>query len=430
MKKFTYLIVIIAMLSACSEGGVSQHDTAKKVPIPVVAEHTAKALQSVEPDNQEKRKRVKTTIITVAQGQSFIGVLKPFGFTANDAWQVQKLAQPELDLDRIQVGQKIKVEHTGEALLSLTLATTFAKRMSMERVAKGWTKRVYELQVRTVPALRAFDVSNSIFDDAQNNDVPLDIINQTIFAFSHFIDFQRQIHKGDSVSLLFDELITLSPDELQAQQSLPTQLRYARLSSNAEPIEIYHFEDEQALDGFYFKNGSPTRGFLLKTPLNGARLSSDFGRRKHPILGYTRLHAGLDFGAPLGTPIFAAGNGIIEKVGWGGGFGNRVLIQHGQGYHTLYAHLDRFADGLKLGDKVAQGQVIGYLGNTGLSQARHLHYEVHKHGRPINPLSLKNVPQTPLQGALYVKFQELITDVEDTVQTTRLAMHSQSMKTM
>ncbi|WP_105169844.1 M23 family metallopeptidase [Pseudoalteromonas sp. T1lg23B] len=430
MKLFTYIIVMSAVLSACTESDGSRHDLAKKAPTLGVAERTAEVLQTVELEIQEQSELVKTTIVTVSQGQSFIGVLKPFGFSANDAWQVRKLAQPQLDLDHIQVGQKIKVEHTGTALLSLTLATTFAERVRIERVNEGWTKRLYALQVRTVPTVRAFEVSNSIFDGAQSSDVPLDIINQMILAFSHLIDFQRQIHKGDSVNLLFDEQIALFPDELQSQQSLPTQLRYARLFTNGEPVEIYHFEDKHAVDGFYFKNGRPARGFLLKTPLNGARLSSDFGRRKHPILGYTRLHAGLDFGAPLGTPIFAAGNGIVEKANWGGGFGNRVLIQHGQGYHTLYAHLHRFADGLKPGDRVTQGQVIGYLGNTGLSQARHLHYEVHKHGKPINPLSLKNVVQTPLQGALYAKFQDQVQSVADTLQTTRLALHSEQEKTL
>ncbi|MCF6436699.1 M23 family metallopeptidase [Pseudoalteromonas sp. MMG022] len=424
MKTSIYIAFMIAILSACSEGAVSQPGKVQDVSTPTDVKQAASKSQSVEADSKQQDNPLQTTIITIEQGQSLIGVLKPFGFSANDAWRVRKLAKSTLDVDRIRVGDKVKVEHSGENLRSLTLATTFTERLRIERTPKGWTKRGYQLQVNSKPVIRSFEVSNSIFDSAQTNDVPLDIINQMIFAYSHFIDFQREIHKGDKVRLLFDEQVILSPDALQAQHSKPTQLRYARLFNNEEPIEIFHFEDEEVLDGFYFKNGRPARGFLLKTPLNGARLSSEFGHRKHPILGYTRLHAGLDFGAPHGTPIFAAGNGKIEKAGWGGGFGNRILIEHGQGYHTLYAHLDRFVVGLKPGDKVTQGQVIGYLGNTGLSQARHLHYEVHKNGKPINPLSLKNVVQTPLQGALYAKFQDLVIDVEDTLQTTRLAMRS------
>ncbi|WP_390444159.1 M23 family metallopeptidase [Pseudoalteromonas sp. MTN2-4] len=149
----------------------------------------------------------------------------------------------------------------------------------------------------------------------------------------------------------------------------------------------------------------------MKTPLNGARLSSSFGKRKHPVLGYTRQHKGIDFSAPTGTPIMAAGKGKVLKANYSKSFGYRVLLEHHSGYRTLYAHLKGFAKGIKKGASVKQGQIIGYLGNTGMSTTRHLHYEVHKNGRAINPLTMKQPSNIQLKGNDLVAFKTHIQGV-------------------
>ena len=156
---------------------------------------------------------------------------------------------------------------------------------------------------------------------------------------------------------------------------------------------------------FVVAEGESVRKALMRTPIDGARLSSRFGKRKHPILGYTRLHAGADFAAPSGTPIYAAGNGVIEAIGRNGGYGNYIRLRHNGTYHTAYAHLKGYARGLKKGTRVRQGQVIGYVGSTGRSTGPHLHYEVHRNRKQINPLTLKLPSGEKLAGERLAEFQ-------------------------
>lgn len=205
----------------------------------------------------------------------------------------------------------------------------------------------------------------------------------------------------------------LSTSRLAEKSDIATQLQHVALLSGKEEYRLYQFSDESGMSAFYHEDGRLAQSFLMKTPLNGARLSSSFGKRHHPVLGYTRMHKGIDFGAPIGTPIMAAGSGEVIKANWGGSFGNRIILAHGNGYQTLYAHLKGFAKGIKTGAKVKQGEVIGYLGNTGLSQARHLHYEVHKDGKAINPLTLKQPKYIKLEGKQLKRFMAYVAQVSD-----------------
>ena len=204
-------------------------------------------------------------------------------------------------------------------------------------------------------------------------------------AFAYDIDFQREIHPGDRFEILFETFYDERGNAVRNGEVL-----YAALDGKALQRSFYRFTPpDDGVSDYFDQNGESATKFLMKTPINGARISSNFGNRKHPISGYTRLHKGTDFAAPTGTPIYAAGNGTIERAGRNGGYGNYIRIKHKRGYETAYAHLSRYAKGIRAGRTVKQGEVIGYVGSTGASTGPHLHYEVYVNDKPVNVMSLK-----------------------------------------
>ena len=206
-------------------------------------------------------------------------------------------------------------------------------------------------------------------------------------AFAFDIDFQREIHPGDTFEMVFP----VWQDE-RGRPVKTGEIVYAALDGRRETKAYYwHTPSDDGIAAWYDQNGESATRFLMKTPINGARLSSGFGRRRHPISGYTRLHKGTDFAAPRGTPIYAAGHGVIERSSRYGGYGKYVRIRHANGYKTAYAHLSRYGRGIKKGRRVRQGDIIGYVGSTGRSTGPHLHYEVIVNGRHVNAMSL-NLP--------------------------------------
>lgn len=204
-------------------------------------------------------------------------------------------------------------------------------------------------------------------------------------AFAYDIDFQREIHPGDRFEILFETFYDERGNAVRNGDVL-----YAALNGKALQRGFYRFApSDDGVADYFDQNGESATKFLMKTPINGARISSNFGKRKHPISGFTRLHKGTDFAAPTGTPIYAAGNGTVQRASRNGGYGNYIKIKHTRGYETAYAHLSKYAKGIKAGKKVKQGDVIGYVGSTGASTGPHLHYEVYVDGKPVNVMSLK-----------------------------------------
>lgn len=204
-------------------------------------------------------------------------------------------------------------------------------------------------------------------------------------AFAYDVDFQREIHPGDRFEILFETFYDERGNRVRNGEIL-----YAALDGKAMKQGYYRFvpSDDDVAD-FFNEKGEAATKFLMKTPINGARISSNFGNRRHPISGYTRLHKGTDFAAPTGTPVYAAGNGTVQRASRNGGYGNYVRIKHSKGYETAYAHLSRYGKGIKSGRKVKQGDVIGYVGSTGASTGPHLHYEIWVNGKPVNAMTLK-----------------------------------------
>ena len=208
------------------------------------------------------------------------------------------------------------------------------------------------------------------------------------------VDFQRDIWKNDSFQIIYEQFT--NKDNVVVDTG---EIIFANLNLQDTDYQLYKFEYEKNKIDYFDENGKSIRKTLMKTPINGARLSSSYGKRKHPILGYTKMHTGTDFAAPKGTPIMASGDGKVIKAGWCGGGGNCVKIKHNSTYQTVYAHMSKFAKGIRKGKRVKQGQTIGYVGSTGKSTGPHLHYEVIVNGKRINSQTLKLPSGKVLKGA-------------------------------
>jgi murein DD-endopeptidase MepM/ murein hydrolase activator NlpD len=249
-------------------------------------------------------------------------------------------------------------------------------------------------------------VDTSLYQTARRHAVPDEALVNLANIFSWDIDFQRDVHPGDSFELVYERVE--SPDgEVRGGEVL-----FASLDLRGRRLQAYRFEHADGSHGYYDADGRSLRKWLMRTPIDGARLSSGFGPRRHPILGYNRMHRGVDFAAPTGTPIYAAGDGVLTYAGRKGAYGNYIQIRHNDEFSTAYAHMSRFADGVKKGSRVRQGQVIAYVGSTGRSTGPHLHYEVLQNGNQINPMSIKPQTANRLVGAELERFRRQIEVIE------------------
>jgi murein DD-endopeptidase MepM/ murein hydrolase activator NlpD len=265
---------------------------------------------------------------------------------------------------------------------SITLKTDIDKYLLIKRTDDGflYDTKIIELQKKMI--IREAVIDNSLFYDGIKAGLSAESIMSIIAMYSYDIDFARDLKQGDSFTIASEELFDENGKSLKTLRILYSRLNTA---SNGK-LEYFYYEPSK----YYFNGkGESVQKSLLKTPINGARISSKFGHRRHPILGYTKLHKGIDFAAPRGTPIFAAGDGVIVYRGIYKGYGNYIKVKHNQTYSTAYAHMSRFAPRFRNGSKVKQGQVIGYVGSTGFSTGNHLHYELFKGSSQINPQSIK-----------------------------------------
>ena len=227
------------------------------------------------------------------------------------------------------------------------------------------------------------EINNNLYSAAINSGIEPNVIIEFARIYGFEIDFQRDIRRGDNFEIFYEKYLD---DKGKVRDT--GKIIYASMIVNKREINLYNFKIKNE-EGFYDINGKSIVKSLMKTPINGARLSSSFGMRKHPILGFNKMHRGTDFAAPKGTPIMASGSGTITRARWCGGGGNCVKIRHNSTYETIYAHMSKFARGVKEGRKVKQGQIIGYVGSTGMSTGPHLHYEVIVNGKKVNSQKLK-----------------------------------------
>ena len=288
-------------------------------------------------------------------------------------------------------------------LLSLHFSPTIEQEITVTRTTEGtYTADLVkkELQVHRHRAGGAID--SSLYLAAMQAGIPAEVVVDLIHMFSYKVDFQRDLHPGDKFEVYYDYYYT--PDGLPAKYGA---ISYAKMTLGGKDIPMYRFQAEPNEPAEYFDTkGESAKGLLMKTPVDGARISSGFGSRFHPILGYTRMHKGVDFAVPTGTPVMAAGAGTIQFMGRASGYGNFVKISDGNGYATDYGHLSRFAPGMRVGARVRQGQVFAYSGMTGMATGPHLHYEILVNNTQVNPLTVKMAQGRLLAGKLLAIFQE------------------------
>ena len=261
------------------------------------------------------------------------------------------------------------------------------------------TKKV-EKNFDKVIVYKESKITDSLYQTALSLKIKPNIIIEFARLYGFQVDFQRDIWRDDSFQIIYEEFKDKNGDIVETGEII-----YANLNLQNEDFNLYKFEYEKNKIDYFDENGKSMRKTLMKTPINGARLSSSYGKRKHPILGFTKMHTGTDFAAPTGTPIMASGDGLVVRAKWCGGGGNCVKIKHNTTYQTVYAHMSKFAKGIKRGVKVKQGQIIGYVGSTGLSTGPHLHYEVIENGKKINSQKLKLPSGKILKGNLRKKFE-------------------------
>ena len=291
-----------------------------------------------------------------------------------------------LDARRVRPGLEVKAHVAGDTLNALSVDLEPGRRLMAKRMPDG-EYRAFALDSQLIPTpyIVKGSIETSLYQDAQKLGAEDQQVVDFAQVFAYDLDFQREVHPGDEFEMVFDVLMDERGNVIRRGDVL-----YASLNGKAVTKSFYRFTtpDEKVTD-YFQANGESSTKFLMKTPINGARLSSRFGKRRHPISGYTRLHKGTDFAAPTGTPIYAAGNGVVERASRYGGYGHYVRIRHAKGYKTAYAHMSRYGRGIRSGRSVRQGQIIGYVGSTGASTGPHLHYEVYKNGKPVDAMRLK-----------------------------------------
>lgn len=356
-------------------------------------------------DSQNVLKQASLTQKTIAQpkekalklrkGDTLAGVLQKAGVGASEAYKAVMAMEDHYDPRKVRAGQEIHVrfdpvDEAGSAyqFSQMKIDIDPIKSVNLLRTGEdGFQASILEKEItRQVYASRA-DIEVSLYGSADKAGIPASIIAQAIHIYSWDVDFQRDIRKGDALEIMYEQLET--PEGLRVKSG---DVIYARLDVNGQDIPVYRFETADGDFDYFTDKGVSIRKALMLTPIDGARLSSGFGMRKHPVLGYNKMHKGVDFAAPSGTPIYAAGDGTVERAGRWNSYGNYIRIRHNATLKTAYAHLKGFAKGVSVGKRVKQGQVIGYVGTTGRSTGPHLHYEVLQNNRQVNPKKI-NMPQ-------------------------------------
>jgi len=250
-------------------------------------------------------------------------------------------------------------------------------------------------------------INGSIYQTGANAGIPSSMMSEIVNAYSYDVDFQRDVKKGDAIDILFERNET--KDGVVAGNG---NLVFAELNLGDRDLKLFRYTDKNGNSDFYNEKGESVRKALLRTPISGARITSGYGMREHPISGYTKMHKGVDFGAPIGTPIYASGDGVVEIVRRENGYGNYLRIKHNAKYSSAYAHLSRYASGITTGKRVKQGQIVAYVGMTGATTGPHLHYEILANNEQVNPANVKFKTGTVLAGKELLAFKGNMSKIE------------------
>ena len=366
-----------------------------------------------EPAAEEREPAIEERRVTVRRGDTLMKVLRRAGAGRGEAHASIAALGTVFNLRRLKIGQELTASFRRSApadgadgtpgkageLVSVTVKVDSERSVTASRTESGFDARETVRPLDSVLVRGAGRIDDSLFVSARRAGVPARVLMDVIHVFSWDVDFQRQIRRGDRFEILFERF-----RDDDGRPVKDGDVLFASLSLSGADLPLYRFVDGDGAADYYDPKGRSARKALMKTPVDGARLSSRYGKRRHPILGYTTMHRGVDFAAPRGTPVMAAGDGVVERASRYGAYGNYVRIRHNRAYKTVYAHLKSYARGVRPGKRVRQGQTIGYVGSTGRSTGPHLHYEVHRNGKQINPLRLKLPTGKVLKGRDLARF--------------------------
>jgi murein DD-endopeptidase MepM/ murein hydrolase activator NlpD len=312
---------------------------------------------------------------------------------------IQNLRNSSQFLSALPIGMKINYAYPSK-LTGGALKLSFSKTNDIFVWQDNFNTYHSQIFLRPTKLEETFikgTINSSLYKSAVKLGMPENTLYEMVRLLGFSVDFQREIRKGDSFEVMFTKQIDLIENRVIDTKPI----NFVSIILSGHELNFFEYKDKYGFSGYYDENGKSSKRTIMKTPINGARLSSKYGSRRHPVLGYTKMHRGIDFAAPRGTPVFAAGDGIVEKAGWNGSYGRYIRIRHTGTYKTAYAHLSGINKKVKTGKRVSQGKIIGYVGSSGRSTGAHLHYEVLLNNQQINPMRVKlpsgkNIPKKDL----------------------------------
>ncbi|WP_440697984.1 peptidoglycan DD-metalloendopeptidase family protein [Candidatus Pelagibacter sp. HIMB1709] len=343
-----------------------------------------KTLKHVVANLEPKYKKIKHKI---RPGETFDKILESYEIKKDEIIKIKQSLKGKTNLNKLNTRQIIyfSLDKTNNKINEFTFQISNTQKIYLKRNfdSDDFKNEMLAIKLDKKIIYKENIILQSLYKSASDENVPPNTIIEFARIYGFQVDFQRDIRKEDKFQIMYEIFLNENNEIVETGEIL-----FANLELSGQDNSLYYF-DHEGSEGHYDKNGKSVKKALMKTPINGARLSSPFGMRKHPIDGFNKMHRGTDFAAPTGTPIMASGDGVVKKAGWCGGGGNCVKIRHNSTYQTIYAHMSKFARGIKSGVRVKQGQTIGYVGSTGKSTGPHLHYEVIVNGKKVNSQKLK-----------------------------------------
>lgn len=413
----------------------------------VVPQQTGALDRAATAERAQPHPSIETHTITLDAGDTLAGALENAGVSADDAnaaiaamgkvhnarslkagqtFDITFNTRPDVaaggnnpgsdDDDDMAKGAAVPGEPITR-LISIKFSPTVDHDITIARAADGSFNATDTVKQLVSHVHRAgATIDGNLYLSAMRAGIPNDVVGEMIKMFSYKVDFQRDLHPGDSFEVFYDYYYT--PEGVAARRG---DISYAVMKIGGKAIVLYRYQANPNDPAEYFDSfGESVKGMLMKTPVDGARITSGFGMRFHPVLGFSRMHKGVDFGVPIGTPVMAAGSGTIAFIGWSNGYGRFLKINHGNGYATAYGHLSRFSPGLHVGSKVHQAQIVAFSGNTGMSTGPHLHYEIQINNSQVNPLTVKMAQGRKLAGKDLRAFQAERLKIDDKLAATKL----------